>query len=101
MRGRSTSTARRRWLRRRTSTISFSPDGLFSIQVDTGTTDSNGIEFTGTITGPASSGPGDYHRAYLVAVPKNTALTMLIRGGSNLGFDIAGAADVVGNAVVL
>ena len=28
------------------STINFSPDGLFSIQVDTGTTDSNGMKST-------------------------------------------------------
>ena len=85
------------------ATISFNTDGLFNITVDAGTAESQdeGIEVNGTITGPASSGPGDNHRAYLVAVPKNTLLTMAIASGANLGFDIAGAADVVGNAVVL
>lgn len=83
------------------ATINFRTSGLFDIQVTTGTTDINGVRNTGTITGPASSGFGDNHRAYLVAVPKNTAMTMLITAGSNLGFAVAGAADVDGNAVVL
>lgn len=83
------------------ATINFRTDGLFDIQVDVGTTDANGVVVDGAITGPESSIAGDNHRAYLVAVPKNTAMTMLIGSGANLGFDIAGAADVVGNAVVL
>lgn len=81
--------------------INFSPDGLFDIQVTTGTTDANGVASSGTITGAASTGAGDIHRAYMVAVPKNAALTMAITQGGSLGFDIAGAADVVGNTVVL
>ncbi len=40
-------------------------------------------------------------RIYLAAVPKNTALTMLVQQGADLGFDVAQAADVVGNTVVL
>ena len=83
------------------ATINFRAGGLFDIQVDVGTTDGNGVVADGTITGPVSTDFGDNHRAYLVAVPKNTALTMLIGAGANLGFDIAGAADVDGNAVVL
>ncbi len=83
------------------ATINFRAGGLFDIQVDIGTTDGNGVVADGTITGPVSGGAGDNHRAYLVAVPKNDALTMLIGSGANLGFEIAGAADVVGNAVVL
>ena len=85
------------------ATISFRAGGLFDIQVDVGTTDANGVTVgnTGVIAGPASSGASDFHRAYLVAVPKNSLLTMAIASGSNLGFEIAGAADVVGNAVVL
>jgi filamentous hemagglutinin family protein len=83
------------------ATINFRAGGLFDIQVDVGTTDENGVVADGTITGPVSTGFGDNHRAYLVAVPKNTALTMLIGAGADLGFDIAGAADVDGNAVVL
>ncbi len=83
------------------ATISFSPDGLFDIQVTTGSTDTAGVTVSGSINGPASTGAGDIHRAYLVAVPKNAAMTMLIGNGSSLGFDIAGAANVVGNTVVL
>ncbi len=81
--------------------INFSPDGLFDIQVVSGTTSTTGVSTSGTITGAASTGLTDIHRAYLVAVPKNNALTMLIGAGSNLGFDVAGAANVVGNTVVL
>ncbi|MEO7814369.1 MAG: hypothetical protein ABIR87_02885, partial [Sphingomicrobium sp.] len=83
------------------ATINFAPSGLFDIQVTTGSTDSQGVVNTGKITGAVSTGAADIHRAYLVAVPKNTALTMLIGAGSNLGFNVAGAANVVGNTVVL
>ena len=85
------------------ATINFRTDGLFDITVDVGTTDANGVVVgsTGSIGGPESIGAGDNHRAYLVAVPKNTAMTMLISSGADLGFDVAGAADVVGNAVIL
>lgn len=84
------------------ATIQFSPSGLFSIQVDqgtsaTGTVLSNG----GSITGAAGSSATFIHRIYMVAVPRNTAITMAIASGSTLGFDVAGAADVVGNTVVL
>ena len=71
--------------------INFSPDGLFNIQVTSGTTDANGVSSNGTITGSASTGANDIHRAYMVAVPKNAALTMVIAQGGSLGFDIAGA----------
>lgn len=81
--------------------INFSPSGLFDIQVTAGSTDANGVYYAGRITGAPSTGAGDIHRAYLVAVPKNAAMTMLITSGSVLGFDVAGAADVVGNTVVL
>ncbi|HMI41497.1 MAG TPA: filamentous hemagglutinin N-terminal domain-containing protein, partial [Sphingomicrobium sp.] len=65
------------------ATINFRAGGLFDIQIDTGTTDPNGVAIgdTGVITGNASTGYPDLRRAYLVAVPKNTALTMLISGG--------------------
>ncbi|MDV3258316.1 MAG: hypothetical protein LOX97_11185, partial [Sphingomonas sp.] len=84
------------------ATINFRTNGLFDIEIDVGTTDANGVVIDGgVVTGVASSGPGDNHRVYAVAVPKNTALTMLISNGADLGFEIAGAADVVGNTVVL
>ena len=56
--------------------------GLFDIQVDVGTTDGNGIVHTGETSGPASN-----HNIYMVAVPKNQALTMLL--GGTIGFDVS------------
>ncbi|WP_156452046.1 hypothetical protein [Novosphingobium sp. CCH12-A3] len=84
------------------ATITFSPNGLFDIQVDSGTSATGTVASNnGTITGPAASNPDIFHRIYMVAVPKNDAITMAIGAGSSLGFDIAGAADVIGNTVVL
>ena len=85
-------------------TMTFSPDGLFDIQVSIGSSGGNGpvtLTHSGTSGGPASSGAGDIHRIYMVAVPKNQAITLSITGGTQLGFDIAGAADVEGNTIVL
>lgn len=83
--------------------ITFSPDGLFDIQVTTGTNGIGGesLASLGTTTGGASSGVGDNRRIYLISVAKNSAVTMTIQRGASLGFDIAGAANVQGNAVVL
>src|SRR3546814_1859618 len=61
--------------------------GLFDIFISAGTTDANGVVHTGSTGGPASTGVGDNHRVYMVAVPKNQALTMLLEG--NVGFDTA------------
>lgn len=84
------------------ATIRFAPDGLFDIEVDSGSSAaSNAMTGGGDITGEASTGAGDNNLIYMVAVPKNQALSMAFSQGSNLGFDIAGAADVVGNAIVL
>ncbi|WP_446653160.1 beta strand repeat-containing protein [Blastomonas sp.] len=87
------------------ATLTFG-GGLFDIQVTTGT---NGdaaagnaaIVHNGSTTGPASSAAGDNHRIYMVAIPKNNAITTVIGAGSTLGFDIAGAADVQGNSIIL
>lgn len=88
------------------ATITFAPSGLFDIQVTSGTSANvggvnNTLASNGTITGPASSGAGDNHRIYLVTVPKNDAISLAIGSGANLGFDVAGSADLVGNVVVL
>lgn len=84
------------------ATITFSPSGLFDIQVDSGTSATGTVvSNNGSITGPAASDPAFFHRIYMVAVPKNDAITMAIGAGSSLGFDIAGAADVSGNTIVL
>ncbi|MBC7520728.1 MAG: hypothetical protein H7268_06505, partial [Sandarakinorhabdus sp.] len=75
--------------------------GLFDISVTQGTSSSGQVmSHTGTTTGAAATA-GQNHRIYLVAVPKNDAITLFVGGGTSLGFDIAGAADVVGNTVVL
>ena len=56
-------------------------NGLFDITVDTGTTDTNGVVHTGTTTGSAGSAA---RSIYMVAVPKNQLLTMLVSG--NVGY---------------
>ena len=76
------------------ATISFSSDGLFDIQVTTGTDDPNGVVVSGDIGGPAANAVDNQHRVYLVAVPKNDALTMVISNGADLGFTLAGNASV-------
>lgn len=84
------------------ATITFSPDGLFDIQVTQGTGDvTGGVRNSGTITGTAGAGLAASHRIYMVAIPQNQAISLLLLTGSSLGFDIAGAADVDGNAVIL
>ena len=79
--------------------------GLFDIAVNVGTSDpfnpdsGNGVVHTGTTGGPASSGAGDNHRIYMVAVPKNQALTMLLTG--NAGFTPASTATLDNGTIVL
>lgn len=87
------------------ATITFGGNGLFDIEVTTGTNGDAGagntaIDHSGITGGPVSSGTGDNHRIYMVAVPKNNAITMALSGGQ-LGFDVAGAVDVVGNSIIL
>src|SRR5205085_3177338 len=75
--------------------------GLFDIQVDVGTDDSNGIVHTGETSGPANSVAGDNHTIYLVAVPKNSAVTMLLDNTSKIGFDEATNASVQNGQIIL
>ena len=42
---------------------------------------------TGSTGGPASTGAGDPHAIYLVAMPKNQAITAMLQG--DIGFDPA------------
>ncbi|PZN93572.1 MAG: hypothetical protein DCF31_12135, partial [Alphaproteobacteria bacterium] len=74
--------------------------GLFDVTATIGTDASDAIVHGGTTTGAAGT-ISDPHRIYLMAMPKNNAVTLLITGSGNLGFDIAGAADVAGNAIIL
>ena len=76
--------------------------GLFDITANIGSAAGGTSSVTGTITGPAGiSGQSVFHRIYLMAVPKNDAMTLLISGGAQIGFEIAAAADVDGNAIIL
>lgn len=80
-------------------TITFSPDGLFDIQVSVGSDFSQPIENSGIVGGNATAdGTG---RVFMVAIAKNSAATIAIRGGSALGFDIANSAFMDGDTVVL
>lgn len=84
------------------ATITFNPNGLYSITVDAGTSATSSPLFnSGTITGTATASAAIAHQIYLVTAPKNTLITMSISQGSNLGFDVAGAANVAGNSVIL
>jgi hypothetical protein len=74
-------------------------NGLFDITVATGSGDAHGIIHTGNTGGPASTGSGDNHRIYMVAVPKNQAITALLSGSA--GFDPAVSATVENGQIVL
>lgn len=73
--------------------------GLFDITITAGTTDGNGVVHSGTTTGPASTGSGDPQRVFMVAMPKNNALTMLLSG--DVGYTPAGSAVQDNSAVIL
>lgn len=67
--------------------------GLFDINVTTGAEGGNAITHTGTTTGPAhQQGDTDQSRIYMVAIPKNDAVTMLVSG--QIGYDDALSAQI-------
>ncbi len=67
--------------------------GLFDISVTRGAEGGNAITHTGTTTGPAhQQGDIDQSRIYMVAIPKNDAVTMLVSGA--IGYDDALSAQV-------
>lgn len=75
-------------------------DGLFDIQVKVGSSSAPAtIDHRGSTGGPASQGFGDNHVVYMVAVPKNEAISLLLRG--NVGYDVAAGAAEVNGAIVL
>ncbi|WP_176594512.1 histidine kinase [Sphingobium sp. EM0848] len=74
-------------------------NGLFDITITAGTSDANGVVHSGTTTGPGSTGSSDPQRVYMVAVPKNNALTMLLSG--TIGYTPAVSAISDDNGVVL
>ncbi len=73
--------------------------GLFDIIVDTGSDNAQPLIHTGSTGGPASTGAGDNHAIYLVAMPKNQAITAVLQG--DIGFDPAVAAGVENGVIVL
>ena len=80
------------------ATMTFN-QGLFDIAVDVGTDDANGIIHTGSTTGTGNATSADNHSIYMVAVPRNQALTMLLSG--NVGFsDVAGATVQNGQIIL-
>lgn len=73
--------------------------GLLNLVVSQGTTDANGIVHTGTTTGAATTSAANKQVIQMVAMPKNTALTMMLSG--NIGYTPAALASNEGSAVVL
>ncbi|MFL6764645.1 MAG: beta strand repeat-containing protein, partial [Sphingomicrobium sp.] len=75
--------------------------GLFDIEVPlgAGTSDANGVVHTGTTGGAANSTASNHHSIYMVAVPKNQALTMLL--GGTIGFAQAAAGATVRNGQIV
>lgn len=74
-------------------------NGLFDINVTVGTNDPHGIIHTGTTAGPADASGNFESRAYLVAVPKNQAITMLLSGV--VGFETPTSATVNANGGIV
>ncbi|QPI74705.1 histidine kinase [Sphingobium sp. Cam5-1] len=72
--------------------------GLFDISISAGTTDANGVVHTGSTERPGAT-VTDAQHVFMVAMPKNQALTMLLSG--NVGYDAAASAVQVDSAVVL
>ena len=83
------------------ASITFSDSGLYNIQVTTGSEALQSLTVNGGKIQRNSEVIGGDRHAYLVAAPKNDLTTLLITGGAEIGFDIAGSAGVEGNSVVL
>ena len=74
-------------------------NGLFDIAMTVGTGDAHGVVHDGTTTGPATTDGSDVQRIYMVAMPKNQAMTMLLSG--NIGYTPAAIASNDAGAVIL
>jgi filamentous hemagglutinin family protein len=73
--------------------------GLFDIIVDVGSDDAVPLSHVGTTGGPASGAADDIHAIYLVAIPKNQAITAVLEG--DIGFDPAVVAGVENGVIIL
>ncbi|MCB2088119.1 MAG: hypothetical protein KDD98_04740, partial [Sphingomonadaceae bacterium] len=83
-------------------------NGLFDIAITVGSEDANGVVHDGTTTGPASIDTvgafgtvtdADNQAIYLVAVPKNDAITMLV--GGDIGYQPAASASQGTNGEII
>jgi filamentous hemagglutinin family protein len=73
--------------------------GLFDIIVDVGSDNAVPLIHSGSTGGPASTGAADQQAIYLVAMPKNQAITAVLQG--DIGFDPAVAVGVENGVIVL
>ncbi|HTU12693.1 MAG TPA: hypothetical protein VMG08_17520 [Allosphingosinicella sp.] len=73
--------------------------GLFDLIVEVGSGEAQPLIHTGSTGGPASGGVGDNHAIYLVAMPKNQAITAVLAG--DIGFDPAVVVGVENGEIVL
>ena len=83
-------------------------NGLFDISVGVGSADANGVVHTGSTTGAAATPTinafgqitdADARGIYMVAVPKNTAISMLV--GGTIGYQPAMAASLADNGSII
>lgn len=83
-------------------------NGLFDISVGVGSADANGVVHSGTTTGAASAATADAfgqitdadaRGIYMVAVPKNTAISMLV--GGTIGYQPAEGASLADNGSII
>lgn len=86
------------------SQVDLATDGdLFSISIPTGggTDVSDALTHGGTTTAmvDGSANTGVSHAIYAVAIPKNTAITMLL--GGTMGFEVANGAQITNQGIVL
>lgn len=73
--------------------------GLFDIVVDRGSDDEVGVSHTGVTTGPAGVTADPNRRIYVVAVPKNQAMTAVIAG--SLGYTAATSVSERDGSIIL
>ena len=73
--------------------------GLFDMNGTVGSSDGNGIVHTGTTGGPSDNTATYARNAYLVAVPKNQAMTMLLSG--TVGYETVSTLTIRNGAIVL
>lgn len=73
--------------------------GLFDIVVESGSEDAVGVSHSGTTTGPAGVTADPNRRIYVVAVPKNQAMTAMISG--SLGYTAATTVSERDGSIIL